>query len=162
MPAALDVNREAVRMLAIQVGVREAARRLDLAESTVQSWSEREKWFADPKKPPTMLVATNATSPAEELARELAKFENETKRGLALAARNMTAKAINAPLKQAGNVHKVAQTAAIVHGWNTDRREGDVVEINLLSIGGNVDLGRAVTPKSEDVGGERDVKSLNA
>jgi hypothetical protein len=38
------VSREAVRILAISIGAREAARRLGIKESTLLSWSHRLKW----------------------------------------------------------------------------------------------------------------------
>jgi hypothetical protein len=38
------VSREAVRILAISIGAREAARRLGMKESTLLSWSHRLKW----------------------------------------------------------------------------------------------------------------------
>jgi hypothetical protein len=38
------VSREAVHMLAISIGAREAARRLGIKESTLLSWSHRLKW----------------------------------------------------------------------------------------------------------------------
>ena len=38
------VGREAVHMLAISIGAREAARRLRIKESTLLSWSHRLKW----------------------------------------------------------------------------------------------------------------------
>jgi predicted site-specific integrase-resolvase len=38
------IDREAVRVLAILIGAREAARRLGIKESTLLSWSHRGKW----------------------------------------------------------------------------------------------------------------------
>jgi hypothetical protein len=38
------VSLEAVRMLAVSIGAREAARRLGINESTLLSWSHRLKW----------------------------------------------------------------------------------------------------------------------
>jgi hypothetical protein len=38
------VSREAVRVLALSIGAREAARRLGIKESTLLSWSHRLKW----------------------------------------------------------------------------------------------------------------------
>jgi hypothetical protein len=38
------VSREAVRILALSIGAREAARRLGIKESTLLSWSHRLKW----------------------------------------------------------------------------------------------------------------------
>jgi hypothetical protein len=38
------VSREAVRILAVSIGAREAARRLGIKESTLLSWSHRLQW----------------------------------------------------------------------------------------------------------------------
>jgi hypothetical protein len=38
------ISREAVHMLALSIGAREAARRLGIKESTLLSWSHRLKW----------------------------------------------------------------------------------------------------------------------
>lgn len=46
MPKALPVDHEKVKMVALQIGVREAARQFGLKESLVQKWSEREKWMS--------------------------------------------------------------------------------------------------------------------
>lgn len=45
MPAALEVDHDKVRAVAIQVGVREAARQFGLSEDAVRQWSKRERWF---------------------------------------------------------------------------------------------------------------------
>ena len=46
MGQALQVDHEKVKMVALQIGVREAARQFNLPEPTVQAWSRREGWFA--------------------------------------------------------------------------------------------------------------------
>ena len=60
------VDREAVRLLALSIGAREAARRLGIKESTLLSWSYRLKWNLPRRKvgrPPLELPL----SPAEVL-----------------------------------------------------------------------------------------------
>lgn len=44
MPAALDVNKEAVQVLVGAVGVREAARQMGLSENTVLTWANKGGW----------------------------------------------------------------------------------------------------------------------
>ena len=58
MPAPLAVDKEQVRMLVMSVGVREAARRCKISESTVQAWSAKGRWIADMRHP-----SHDATSP---------------------------------------------------------------------------------------------------
>ena len=56
-----SVSREAVHMLALSIGAREAARRLGIKESTVLSWSHRLKWKLPRRKvgrPPLELKAS--------------------------------------------------------------------------------------------------------
>lgn len=45
MPAPLAVDKEAVRVLVVAVGVREAAARMKLPPGTVAAWSARGKWL---------------------------------------------------------------------------------------------------------------------
>jgi hypothetical protein len=55
------VDREAVHMLALSIGAREAARRLGIKESTLLSWSHRLKWKLPRRKvgrPPLDLKAS--------------------------------------------------------------------------------------------------------
>jgi hypothetical protein len=55
------VSREAVRILALSIGAREAARRLGIKESTLLSWSHRLKWRLPRRKvgrPPLDLKAS--------------------------------------------------------------------------------------------------------
>lgn len=55
-----SVNREAVKVLAMAVGIREAARRMGLSEERVMKWSQR-----DPDGPWTaQLAAAHATTPS--------------------------------------------------------------------------------------------------
>jgi hypothetical protein len=55
------VDREAVHILAISIGAREAARRLGIKENTLLSWSHRLKWKLPRRKvgrPPLDLKAS--------------------------------------------------------------------------------------------------------
>lgn len=76
MPAPLAVDKEQVRMLVVQYGTREAARRCNLNENTVLAWSNRGGWLAhlkpenQPKLPESMqpTVAIGAIKPADAQA----------------------------------------------------------------------------------------------
>src|SRR5205814_9139794 len=72
MPAALNVNREAVLALAVSIGVRAAARELGINEDTVRQWSKREKWFPEVLVPEHKAIVERVTachhkSPVEAL-----------------------------------------------------------------------------------------------
>ena len=139
-PATHKIDRESVRLLAIQVGVREAARRLELKESTVKSWSTRNQWFAAPPKQPwnapVVEVASIASKPGDILLQELQEHGNATKLSLAKSARHMAKQAETKDLKEAGNMHKVAQASAILHGWNDNEKgNGSQFTLNVLNLG---------------------------
>ena len=50
MPQALQIDHEKVRAVALQIGLREAARQFGLNEDTVSAWSAREGWFRERDK----------------------------------------------------------------------------------------------------------------
>lgn len=126
-------QREAVRLLAIQFGVREAARRLHLNEDTVCSWAKRGQWFTPKQKPPPQAIDTQALQAGDILLEELAENEKETKLSLSRSAKRMAKDAEQATLKHAPYVNQVAKTAALVHGWS--EREGkEQFTLNVLNL----------------------------
>jgi hypothetical protein len=136
MPAPLNINREAVKTLAIAIGVRQAAREMGLPESSVKSWSTRGKWFADTPKPPHLArVASNASTPSDALATRLANDERETRASLSQYARKVSERASRrSHLDDAPLVHKVAQTAGIVHRWS-EGMAANQFTLNVLNVG---------------------------
>src|SRR5262249_43363103 len=78
MPNPLNVDWSAVRVLAVAVGVREAARQMGISEDAVRQRSKREGWMTSAKaatqralsKPVTTVtrVSPDAVSPADALA----------------------------------------------------------------------------------------------
>src|SRR5437868_12821374 len=81
------VDREAVRVLAIELGAREAARRLGLNRNTVISWARRYNWKL-PRRAgrPGIVPATDLhTQPGDVLIATHAELETRTKSGLARA-----------------------------------------------------------------------------
>jgi hypothetical protein len=80
MPKPLNADWSAVRVLAVAVGVREAARQMGISEDAVRQRSKREGWMACPKTvaqralaKPFTSVSPNAVSPAHALARPRAR-----------------------------------------------------------------------------------------
>jgi uncharacterized protein YjcR len=131
--SATPVNKEAIRVLVLQHGQREAARIAGLNENTVRSWALRYKW-STPNS--ASKVQPNGHSPlVERIADELAEAERETKLSLARSVKHLAKKTEKTTLKQSGNVKNVAQTAAIVHRWDQkDQASGNVV-VNVAILG---------------------------
>lgn len=163
MPAALDVDWEAVRTLAVAVGVREAARRVGLDESTVQSRSQRERWLADlPRSqplPPTVLArATSETMrPSEAMAGALRDMSARTRLGHARVAQAVAEHVetmegqealLSMPLILQGAKH-----AAVVHSWAGSSGQTPM-RLDILAGSGSavrLTLGGESTVESEDV-----------
>jgi hypothetical protein len=112
-------NHESVRMLAIEIGAREAARKLGLNENTVLSWAKREKWQLPSSKPGPAAIEPHA-SPAETLIASHKEHETRTKSSLARATSRAAAEAEQLPqvLPHSGKLRDLAATAAGLFGWN--------------------------------------------
>jgi hypothetical protein len=89
------VDRESVRLLAIELGVREAARRCGLSEDRVRKWSSRYKWLEQRSPKQQKAVVTTVTKPGDVLIATHKDLEERTKSGLARA----TARAAEAAAK---------------------------------------------------------------
>ncbi len=133
MPITKEIDREAIRLLAIEHGVREAARMTGLNEDRVRQWSSRYNWL-QARTPHDKEAVTNVTTlPADAHLHELQTHERETRLSLARSARKLASEAEGAELSQAGNVHKAAQVAGIVHKWN-DQAPGVQFSLNVLNL----------------------------
>ena len=78
----INMIREAVKTLAVAVGVRKAARQLGLNQNTVRQWSSRYNWFKSPPQPPKQSDVTTVTkSPSNALADTLRDHNNATRLG---------------------------------------------------------------------------------
>ncbi len=134
MPAALDVNREEVRMLALNVGVREAARQMDIPEATVQAWAARYGWLKNAPRsvplPSTVIRprATNATKAVDCLVNTLLESVRETRANHVSVALKASRKLTELPAEllldhdQAQTTLAIAKHAALTAGWNADSR----------------------------------------
>lgn len=163
MPAPLDVDWEGVRTLAIAVGVREAARRVGLEESTVQSRSQRERWLSDlPRSqplPPTVLAraSSETMSPSAAMAGVLREMSARTRLGHARVAVKVAETVevmegdealLSMPL-----ILQAVKHAAVVHGWGGSSGQTPMRLDILSGIGSAVrlTLGGESTVESDDV-----------
>lgn len=129
MPAAIDVDREQVRMLVLSVGCREAARQMGLNEDTVSAWSARGGWLAhitNPAppgpKPASMIPASSASKSAVDALQEaLTTLSGKTKLGLlkasAKAAEALAAKDGESLLGLGAEAKAWADTGARAGNW---------------------------------------------
>lgn len=145
MPAPSDkVDREAVRTLAVAIGVREAARKLGLDENRVLQWSHRGKWFAQLEptpQPPTVTKNDVITviKPADALAETLLDASKQSKLSLSKAVRAAATHLSTLPgaqvLKSAKAMKEVASTGSTIFGWQEKGDAGVKVNIAVLVNG---------------------------
>lgn len=137
MPAPLAVDWQAVQMLARDVGVREAARQMELSEDSVKSRCTREGWFkdinaiaADPKAaglaclPASMRpksTAPSAPNVAQIHRKMLSELGEKTRFRLAKSIHRASKAASKLSpddaLTRSGEVLTTAKAAQVVHGW---------------------------------------------
>ena len=128
---ATPVNKEAIRVLVIQHGQREAARIAGLNENTVRSWAMRYKWST-----PTAATKTQPNGHSalvERISDELAENERETRLSFSRYARRAAKDSEGATLKDARYVHKAAQVAGIVHQWGEGKANTGFT-LNVLNV----------------------------
>ncbi len=145
MPKPLNVDWPAVRVLAVAVGVREAARQMAISEDAVRQRSKRERWMASPKAvaqralaKPVTSVSPSALSPAHALANVFGERKRRTKLGLS----KYTAEAAERAAESGGDLalSRNVRDVAAVHSslWPEDHNERGILNLNVLA--GNVAL----------------------
>lgn len=157
MPAALNVNREAVRVLVVAVGVREAARQMNIPAGTVLAWANRGQWLQSKRdaierktaaieqsrnqsptydaKTGAIVSQSTAITPADSLANTLADENNRTKLGFSRAAVKVAETAgawkPGKILNKSRELRDVATIAGKVHGWDESKGDDKRVMINI-------------------------------
>jgi hypothetical protein len=147
--APIPINWEAVRALAMVVGVREAARRMGAPEETVKKRCTREGWLDAPEAKRANKLAVSARSgimvspqmsPAALITAEISHLGSKTRlslaRGIAKAGQHIESMDGQEILMDAQNVKSVAQTADLVHGWKDSAPQ---VKIRLDVLSGSAD-----------------------
>lgn len=145
----LTVNKGAVKVLAMAVGVREAARRMGLPEERVMKWSQR-----DPQGPWTVqlsqalatkpsAVSAKVSAPVREASDAMANSMHELSKRGKLAYLKAGVKVgehlAKAPadelLAQGADVKAWASTTALAGSWQDQSAKTAVlVNINLLGL----------------------------
>ena len=130
------VDREAVRVLAIELGAREAARRLGLNPNTVLSWSKRYNWELPNRRGGATKASANAitlqSKPGDVLLATHKELEQATKSSMARATARAAAEAEQLPavLPRSQQLQQLAAAASRVFGWG----EGITVHANQALI----------------------------
>ena len=139
MPQPLNVDWPAVRVLAVAVGVREAARQMGIGEDSVRQRSKREGWMASPKTVaqralvPVTSVSPNALSPADALANVF----SEQKQGAKLGLSKYASEAAEQPAEQrdklgiAGKVKDVADVHKTL--WRAENQYQPILNLAVLT-----------------------------
>jgi hypothetical protein len=128
------VDREAVRVLAIELGAREAARKTGVNENTILSWSRRYKWNL-PKRTGGPKTIQLQSKPGDILIASHRDLETTTKTALMqTAAKAATKTAQNPPLDvtNTSQFRDLANSATRIFGWNT--KAGPQAQFNQVVI----------------------------
>lgn len=146
MPAnALGVDWNEVRQIALQVGVREAARRMGLPEETVKKRCTREGWIKEKNAIQAKVAqieqlkrTDRGLSPEVPKAIEvLSAIGGETRLFLAKSALKVAKHVHKQPaaklLQEAPNVKAWCQTAGMVHGFGS--AEGVSLRLEIIAKG---------------------------
>ncbi len=134
----VTIDKESVRMLAIEIGVRPAARKLGLNEDRVCQWSHRGNWFPTLPDVQGKTVST-VSKPGDILASELATHENTTRLTLAKYASNAAAaihKSVH-PTRYTRQAKDIAGVMATVHRQDEGKQSAqfslNVLNLNMFS-----------------------------
>jgi hypothetical protein len=145
MPKPLNVDWPAVRVLAVAVGVREAARQMRISQDAVRQRSKREGWMACPKTvtqralaKPVTSVSPNVLSPADALANVFSERKHRTKLGLSKYAAEAAERAgeSDGDLGLSRNVRDVAAVHSTL--WPEDHNERGILNLAVLTHQVNV------------------------
>lgn len=145
MPNPIAVDKEALRVLVVAIGPREAARQMGLNENTVLAWANRGNWLASTRPTPAenplpasmQPRAITAIKPSEALLNTLEEEGKET-RGYASAFAKRTLKHAASldpeqGLKVAKSVHEAVKVASMAQpGWQ-DTKEAAAINLQILT-----------------------------
>lgn len=127
------------------VGVREAARQCELPESTVQSWSQREGWFAGRKE--VEAIQEQAIARVREAqglrpiatkgaAEWLKEYDGDTRfslaKGLNTGAKEVARMDGQEILMASQQISHLAKSASLVHGWQANSA-GISIRMDIVS-----------------------------
>ncbi len=126
------VNREAVRILALEHGLKRASELSGVNYETVRKWSQRQHWNSTVQHSKAIVPSVPI---GDNVASELQSCERETRLSLARSAKRLSSDAEHVSLRDSQHVHNVAKTAALVHGWEGKSQSQGNVMVNVALLG---------------------------
>lgn len=144
MPAEIPAElKEKVKMLAFQIGVREAARQCEVPESTVQYWSWNEDWMkekAELEQTKALALERKGLQPLSTInpVEVLGKIGGETKLVLAKAVKK-TAKQLNREkgvglIRNAQALKSTVDAGSKLHQWEAQHQVLTQVNVNVAGF----------------------------
>jgi hypothetical protein len=122
-----SVNKEAFRMLAVEIGLNEACRKLGVPIPTGKSWARRGGWQLPKRtggRPCRTLSASSLNPIADVLVATHKDLETTTKTALMQTTAKAAASAAQKPPLDVSNTSQLrdlAQSAARIFGWDSDK-----------------------------------------
>lgn len=142
MPPPLDVDWEAIKTMAVALGLAETSRRTGVSLDAIQQRSHRESWLRDiPRSEPLPLSirptpVVSSVSPAEGMASVMRDLSSKTRLSHAKVAAKVSERLEVADadeiLVNMPNVLAAGKHAALVHGWQAGQG-GTSVRLDLLA-----------------------------
>jgi hypothetical protein len=135
---AKTINKEAFKMLALEIGLNAACRKLGLPINTGKSWARRGGWELPKRpggRPQRSLEATSLHPVADALVATHKELKGATKSGLMItAAKAATNAAQNPPLEVANTsqFRDLSNSSSRIFGWNT--KTGPQTHFNQVVI----------------------------
>jgi transposase-like protein len=152
MPAAISEEiHEKAKVIAIQVGYREAARQLGINQNTLLSWARTEGWSKQIQVAENAVVRKNESQGVQSASlrstSEVLLGMGDKSKLLAARVGHKTLKAINRPnpnlpkelqdkelISNAQPYSTTVTALAKVHGWGSEAPSGPLVNLNLLGL----------------------------
>ena len=161
----LQADREAIRILAIELGAREAARRCGIPEATVCKWASRYKWNLPSRKtgrPRKYDVSTLSTLPGDVLLEELAHNEKQTKLNMARTGTRISAEAAaTGSLNDARSALDITRMSALLYGWKSEDPKVSISHSQVILTKADITELQQLHRRALEQAGQSESSSLN-
>lgn len=132
------INKEAFKMLALEIGLNAACRKLGVPINTGKSWARRGGWELPKRpggRPQRSLQATSLHPVADALVATHKELEGATKSGLMITAAKAATKAAQQPPLEVSNTSQfrdLTNSSSRIFGWN--QKAGPQTQFNQVVI----------------------------